>query len=161
MIAEAAALVLVLIDEHEWDAEMVAAQTNLPPLIVRNLERVGRKHLHAELVWGETPGRRHLARLPFPEQERWLNSPVPVATVGGDELRCEVDNLTPQLCRQVFDGRRVRTPAEQRAWLETRAKLLPPVQVNEPYRITGQILVVLEPCKLSCKQLLSLAAQMQ
>jgi len=97
------------------------------------------------------------------EQERFLSKPVPVATAKGDELKCEVDNLTPALCRQVFDGARVRDVAEQRAWMESQANLKSsaPVQVNEPYRVTGHTLVVLEPCKFSLKQLLALAAQMQ
>ena len=80
----ACALVVELIDMHDLVAEDVAEKLQIPPVFARNLERVGRKHLLPELIWGETPGRRRLARLPLSEQSRLMVEPLPVATVKGD-----------------------------------------------------------------------------
>jgi hypothetical protein len=128
-------------------------------------DRVGRRKLHPRLLMSNKPGAVRLRAMPMELQEKYLASPVPLLVKSGkavETLEVSVWNLTPDQCRQVFDKDGIRSEGAQRAWLESReARKLPPIQVNEPYRIAGSTLVVLEPCKLSCKQLLSLAAQMQ
>jgi len=154
-------LVLELIEAYHWTPEAVAEIIGLPPAFVRNLERVARKHLLPELVWGESAGVRRLAKLPVEEQRRYMTQPVLVILENGDELLCGVDNLTPALCRQVFDGARVRNAGEQRAWLETETRKRRVTMAVSDYQISGQTLVVNQPCKLSRGQLMRALAEME
>lgn len=156
----ACALVIELIDTHGWTAEEVAEKANIPPVFARNLERVGRNRLLPELIWGETPGRRRLARLPLQEQSRLMSVPLEVATSKGDVLQVGVDNLTPELCRQVFDGSRVRSLGEQRAWLEVEGRKVKPLGVAD-YEVVGRQLVVHSPCKMSRAQCARALAEME
>ena len=156
----ACALVVELIDMHDWVAEDVAEKLQIPPVFARNLERVGRKHLLPELIWGETPGRRRLARLPLSEQSRLMVEPLPVATVKGDVLQVGLDNLTPELCRQVFDGPRVRNLGEQRAWLEVESRKVKPMGVAD-YEVVGRQLVIHSPCKMTRAQCARALAEME
>ena len=156
----ACALVLELIDAHGWAVEDVAERAGIPPVFARNLERVGRKRLLPELVWGESPGRRRLARFPIEEQRRLMSEPLDVATVKGDVLQVGVDNLTPELCRQVFDGRRVRSLGEQRAWMEGEERGKKPSGVAD-YEVVGRHLVINAPCKISRAQCARALAEME
>lgn len=160
-IVEACRLVLVLIDEHGWTPEEIATKCEIPPLFIRNLQRVGRQRLAPELVWGETMAKRRLARLPLPEQERLLRNPVLVITASGDELLCGVDNLTPELCRQVFSGNKLRTVPEQRVWLETEARRhKEEKKATGDYEVVGKVLVVHVGCKFTASQLARVLAEM-
>jgi|APGre2960657404_1045060.scaffolds.fasta_scaffold42384_3 hypothetical protein len=156
----ACALVVELIDARGWAVADVAEKAQIPPVFARNLERVGRKHLMPELVWGETPGRRRLARMPLAEQARLMGEPLPVATVKGDVLQVGLDSLTPELCRQVFDGPRVRSLGEQRAWLEVESRKVKPVGVAD-YEVVGRQLVVHSPCKMTRAQIARALAEME
>tara|TARA_R110000868_G_scaffold243507_1_gene499482 strand:- start:54 stop:488 length:435 start_codon:yes stop_codon:yes gene_type:complete len=141
--------------------DTIAKQLGVSVPFVRNLERVGRKHMAPELVWGETQGRRYLARLPMQEQVRWLAQPLEIITTTGDELQVSVDNLTPELCRQVFAGPRVRTTGEQRAWLETaqRTKRITPAIAD--FEVSGRTLIVHHECRLTRAQVTRVLADME
>lgn len=118
-LAAACNLVVQVIDEFSWTPEDISELIRSDTMIVRNMERCGRQHLLPELVIGTTTGRRYLAKLSVAEQHKYLTEPLEVMTSSGDTLLISVDNLTPALCRQVFDGPRIRTLPEQRAWIET------------------------------------------
>lgn len=114
-----------------------------------------------ELIWGETVGRRALAKLPMQEQERWLAAPLEVATTTGDVLQVSVDNLTPELCRQVFDGARVRSIGEQRAWLETANRAKRITSAIADFEVRGKTLIVHHECKLTRAQVARALADME
>lgn len=158
-------MVVTLLDVHQWTPDSIAKQAKLTPVLVRNLERVGRKHMAPELIWGETVGRRALAKLPMQEQERWLAAPLEVATTTGDVLQVSVDNLTPELCRQVFDGARVRSIGEQRAWLETAQRQKKPTQALADYEVRNHKLRInrgdLPPLELTRAQLVRALSEME
>ena len=154
-------MVVALVDDHQWKPDAIGKQLGVSAPFVRNLERVGRKHMAPELVWGETQGRRCLARLPMAEQVRWLAQPLEVITSAGEELLVSVDSLTPELCRQVFDGPRVRTTGEQRAWLETaqRTKRIAPAIAD--FEVSGRTLIVHHECRLTRAQVARVLADME
>lgn len=158
-------LVLQLIDEHRLLPDEISKRLQIQVGFVRNLERVGRNHMAPELVWGHTSGRRALARLPFDEQTRWLAGPLPVITTTGDELQVSVDSLTPELCRQVFDGPRVRSTGEQRAWLETAQRAKRTVPAMTDYEVRNHKLRInrgdLPPLELTRAQLVRALAEME
>jgi hypothetical protein len=148
----------------DWVDEVCRRCPEITPETVLAFDRVGRRKLHPRLLASNKPGAVRMRSLPFELQEKYLKEPVPVIVKQGKEvetLAVSVWNLTSEQCRQVFDGDTIRSEGAQRAWLESKRKPAIPFEVTEPYRISGHTLVVLEPCKLSCKQLLSLAAQMQ
>ena len=147
-----------------WMEKVCARCPEITEDTVLAFDRVGRRQLHPRLLTSNKPGAVRLRSLPMGLQEKYLSAPLPVLVKNGkavETLAVSVWNLTPDQCRQVFDKDSVRSEGAQRAWLESQsARRAAPVQVDEPYRITGHTLVVMEPCKLTCKQLLSLAAQM-
>lgn len=148
-----------------WADEVCKRCPEITLETVMAFDRVGRRKLHPRLLASNKPGAVRLRSLPFELQEKYLSAPVPVLIKQGKDvetLEVSLWNLTTDQCRQVFESDGVRSEGAQRAWLESQTKRARvPVAVDEPYRVTGHTLVVMEPCKFSLKQLLSLAAQMQ
>lgn len=88
------------------------------------LERIGNGELHPLLYQAYGHGVNLLGRLPLEDQEKYLTEKLPVVIDRGgvrDNQRMAVQDLGPMLRLQVFavSGRsvKVRTLAEQRAWL--------------------------------------------
>ena len=76
------------------------------------------------------------------------------------ELLVSVFNLTPDQAQQMFGPEGIRNEGAQRAWLEDRStKSL--VVVDDPYRVTGRRLVVMQPCQFNARQLANILAEMQ
>lgn len=132
---------------------------------VKRMELIGRKRLHPQLAISETPGVRRLRRLPYGLQEKHVKTPLPVLVrteSGWDVLKIDVRNLTPAQSVQVMADDHIRSEAEQRAFLEDRAAVnAVPKGHNPPYRVTGNRLVIIEPCQLSRKELATLLAEME
>lgn len=92
------------------------------------LERIGNGSLSPMLYALHGRGAKLLAKMPVPEQERWLSDRVPVLVMKGgnrpDELRVAVEHLSAEQQLQVFkvdaSGVRIRSIAEQRAWMESQ-----------------------------------------
>ncbi len=126
-------------------------------------DRLGRKELHPKLLISDAPGSRKLRRLPFTLQEKYTEQPVKVLvknSKGWDTLEISVFNLTPDQANQVFDGDSIRSEAAQRAWLEGKASKAM-IQIDEPYRVSGRKLVVMQPCQFTAGQLCRLLADME
>lgn len=160
-LMSACELIVALVDSHKWFPDKIANQLGVSLIFIRNLERVGRKRMAPELIWGETQGRRCLARLPIEEQTRWLAEPLELITSEGDELQVSVDSLTPELCRQVFDGGRVRTTGEQRAWLETAQRIKRIAPAIADFEVSGRTLIVHNECRLTRAQVARVLADME
>lgn len=161
---EAGKIVSKKMDEDPDWAEMV---TNKHPEIgietVYAFYRIGKGVLHPKLLLSDKPGIRALRRLPYFEQEKYLNNPVKVLIENkGDweSINMSIYNMTPLQSKQVFDGEEVRSEAGQRAWIESQKIRTKPVDVNEPYRVVGKNLVIMEPCRFTQKQLMQIMAGM-
>lgn len=126
-------------------------------------DRIGRIELHPMLAISDCPGAIRLRRLPYAAQEKYVNEPIAILIregKGWTTLRTSVFNLTPEQARQVFAEDHIRTEAEQRAWIEDKsAKAI--VQFDEPFRVSGRKLIVMQPCQLTAKQLATVLAQME
>ena len=131
--------------------------------VVYAFDRIGRKQLHPKLAISDSPGAKKLRRLPYAQQEKFINQPLPVLIKqvnGWEVLKVSVFNLTAEQSSQVFDGDVVRTEAEQRAYLETKSsKSL--IQIDEPYRVSGRKLIVMQACQFTAGQLARLLAEME
>lgn len=126
-------------------------------------DRIGRRLLHPDLLMDDSPGTCRLRELPFDVQAKHLTKPVQLLVVNGnkyDELSVDVRNLTAAQARQVFSKSGVRSIAAQRAWLEDK-NAKQSVPSDEPYRIVGRKLIVMEPTSFSPKQLAQFLANME
>ena len=160
--------------------EIVAKEMDKDPAFVDNVirkhpelsedfilafDRIGRKALHPKLLMDDRAGIVALRSMNYETQEKFLSEPVPTLVKtedGWQTLNIETRNLTPVQARQVFDTkqRTVRTPAAQRAWIESK-RTMESVSSDEPYRIVGATLVVMTPTKFSRKQLAQFLANME
>lgn len=138
---------------------------------IRDVIRIGERKLVSSLLLPGTPGERALRCMPYEEQERYavLGKPVEVVVDSGDGVEImtwDVKNLTRTQAKQVFDGlgRKVRTPEEQRAWMKTQERQAKvsaaKAQMDEPYRVVGNKLIVMQLCQFTRKQLTGILAQM-
>jgi hypothetical protein len=146
-----------------WAEEVHRLHPEISEDIVYAFDKIGRQELHPKLMLSDCAGAKRLRRLSYKVQEKYVNESVPVLIRSGsgvDTLQVSVFNLTPDQSRQVFDDTGVRSAAAQRAWIEDKSSIVA-IQVDEPYRLVGRNLVVMQPCKLTAKQLASLLAQMQ
>ena len=137
-----------------------------PPRFLKRMVDLGRGALHEELMITASRGEECLARLPYSWQEKFVKQPVELLVKSSDQwdtLLVPVPDLTPEQCRQVFDGACVRTTAQQRVYLENQwaRKTAPPQQVNLPYRIVAGKLVVMVPVTFNRKELARLLSEME
>jgi hypothetical protein len=165
-LSEAGALAAQAIDvDPDWPDKVVEACPDFTHEFIRRIELVGRKKLHASLVISETPGARRLRRLPYTLQEKHVTHPVPVVICHGDKweiLQVDIRNLTPDQAAQVFAEDRVRSEAEQRAFIEDKLmRSTAPTVTAEPYRVRGGNLVIVQPCTLNRKELTKILASME
>jgi len=164
-LKEAGELIAQAIDEHGDEIIDVICDQNkdMTPEFIKRLEAVGRKRVHPQLFIGEEPGIRRLRRLPFSIQEKYVTSPVPLLLVedgATKTLNVDIRNLTPSQALQVFGSDRVRSEAEQRAFIEDQRARQTPVQNNSPFRVVKNELIVMEPCKLTRKELAEILSGM-
>lgn len=133
-------IIVQLIDDEGYDLTTLSAEIGISVSPLAKFELLGRKQLHPRLLTSDFPAVRKIMTLPYSEQTRLLE---PTATVdliidGGETLKTPVRNLTPSQVHQVFTKNSIRTPGEQRAYIEDKkleqsVKELPKVRM--PYRI--------------------------
>lgn len=136
---------------------------DLSPETVVRFAQIGRKQLLPKLLISDAPGVRRLRKLPYALQQKYSSDPIPVVIASGDVLTVDVRNLTPDQAAQVFADDRIRSEAEQRAWMEDKkAKTAVHRQsVDSPYRIVGKKLVIVQPCQLTSRDLARVLADME
>lgn len=161
---EVGQLLIALIEAHpKFKEELHAAHPEIPLAALNTLERVGRGAILPEVAYG-TPsaGRAALAKLPVSDQERLLKEGVSVLLLrNGDlqTLRVEIDNLTPDQVRQVFDRDIIRSEGAQRAWLEDKLTKATPVAIEQDYVIKGKFVKFRNGPKVSRATLAQILAQ--
>lgn len=127
-----------------------------------NFERVGNNELDARLLTASFSASGYLRALPVNRQKDALDNGVDVLTENGESLRVSVENLQPLQARQVFNGRAIRTLAEQRAWIEEQRQneaLRKAKPVNAGYVVTKNGVVTTGPVTLSWTQLAQILAE--
>ena len=136
---------------------------DISPETIYRFEQIGRQQLYPNLLLNDSPGVRRLRRLPFDLQKKYATAPVTLLISGGETLEMDVRNLTPGQAAQVFSGDRLRTVAEQRAFLEDKktTEAVVPASGNLPYRIVGKTVVVMQSCRFTTGDLARLLAQME
>lgn len=94
--------------------------------VLSRLEMVGRGLVKPQMLLSDAPSYRAARVLPVSEQDRLLQNPaVPlvIREQGKTEvLEADFRNLQPVQVKQVFAKDHIRTPAEQRAWIEAQCE---------------------------------------
>ena len=96
------------------------AMPTIPGGFWRRLEKAGRGQIDARLASG-APYATYLERMPISEQRTALDGQIEMLTGTGDTLLVRLHTLTPEKANQVFALDHIRTPEEQKVWMETRA----------------------------------------
>jgi hypothetical protein len=164
---EAGKIVCEILDEDPEALDRIVAQCpNISPEMVIRFEQIGRKQIHPQLLLSDAPGVRHLRRQPFQLQEKHAKEPVEMLVKtdkGWETLQVDVRNLTARQAEQVFGKEGIRSAAAQRVYLEDQNARhhAPPVKANLPYRVVGREIVVMEPCRLSAREVAQILADIE
>jgi len=114
-------LVEMLKDDPEAKAKIQRKFPEISVSMLNQLEAVGRGQMHPRLALAAGPGHVKMRGLPYSDQERYLEEPVPLLVDNHgayDTLLVKVHELTPDQARQVFAADHLRSAGEQRAYLE-------------------------------------------
>jgi len=123
-IVRASRIYVEAIDDNPKQADefRAAFADTIPGTAWSGFEAVGRKWMHPKLLMGG--GGKYaskIKRLPYSAQERIFSGErFELLTSTGDKIKVDVREVTPEQVEQLIDGTRIRTLAEQRAWLESR-----------------------------------------
>lgn len=155
---------LVAMIEAEPNARQTILDLNpdVTEEILARFEAIGRNQLHPKTLLNNSPGMRRLRALPFSEQTKFLQQPVPVlikTQAGVDTLNVAVKNLTAQQAMQVFTPNGVRSAEAQRAWIESRRNGKRPAQ-GAPYTIKGSKVTFRADCEMTARELAQVLAQL-
>lgn len=166
-IHQAGLIIVRLLDEDRVSMASIMEASKLPRSILKRLEQVGRQKMHPSLYLGEKGYSEAVAKLPYSTQVHLIDEggSVDVLVGGGDTLQIKLDALQPIQVKQVFGDAKIRTIAEQRAWIESQKTLARINQtdaskVTAPYEV-GKQLTVHTPMSFSVKQLERIVAQMR
>lgn len=147
--------------------EVCAINQNLTEAFVQKFHLIGLRKLHPNCVICERGGIPALRKLPYEMQEKYTTGhklELVISTNSGtDILNVDVRDLQPNQVLQVFDRDGIRTPASQRAWMESQKakKSVIPVDTQDIYRVSGKRVTILKPCILSSRQLAMMIAELE
>lgn len=153
--------------DSEWPDKVNREHPEISQDVILSFEKIGRGSLHPRLMVNDCPGYARLRRLPYKFQEKYVDSPVELLIQGENgewqTLLVSALNLSPAQARQVFNCDSVRSIPAQRAWIESESakKRVAVGAPDSPYRIVGASLMVMQPCKLTRRDLAKLLAEME
>ena len=162
--AMAAAYVEALKTEPNLCARIRESNPEIPAPFLRALQRIGSGQLNSRLYLLGAH-RSKIARLSPIEQTRAMDKPLELLTSNGEVLRVAVVNMDASQARQVFAPDHIRSPEEQRAWLESqRSKVALRAAAATPARYEvnkkKKRVVVTGACELSLIQLLDFVREL-
>jgi len=161
-IKEACRLYVEAIDKNPELSEKFKTSYELTETAWVRFEQVGRGLLHERLLTDYSCGARKLKKMPISQQAKYSAAPIPVLVENGELLNVQLSNLTPAQCRQVFADDHVRTPAEQRAYIESQKMENYKVVCNIPFYIKNSKLIIREKdIALTLPQLKDIIKQME
>jgi len=163
-LEDAGRILVALIDEDPSAKERIMeGHPEITEDVLETFERIGRKQLYYRLCLLEAPGIRALKRCPYSEQVKYSTEPLPMLLVSGkdstDSLTLPIQALNPDQVRQVFGGHRIRTLAEQRAWIENQRGKPQRIERREPYTISKGRITFHEAVTLSASDMARLLAE--
>jgi hypothetical protein len=163
-LEDAGRILVAMIDEDASVKERIMDDhPEITEDVLETFERIGRKQLYYRLCLLEAPGIRALKRCPYSEQVRFETEPLPMLLINGkdltDHLLVAVHSMQPDQVRQVFGAHRIRSLAEQRAWLENQKCKPRQLENSNPYTIGKGRITFHEPVTLSASDMARLLAE--
>lgn len=154
-------------DDPEWPERAAEElETKYPGITAAVIARsVKFADCHPSLIFNENPGPRALRNCEPSLQSKYVKDGIPLLLSDGQNLLVNVNNLTHDQAKQVFDGKQIRDLAAQRAWIEsqktTAAIKMAPVKSDLPYRIVKGEVVILKLCKFTRKQIANIMVELE
>lgn len=156
-----------ILDEHPKAADFIMDQApHVTPSVLGNLELLGRKQRHIDLLFKHGPGVERLAKCPYSVQDRYTKEPIPVAVRMPDGsidiLLIMFYNMTADQAYLGIGPDGIRAMGEQRAILQHRVKntAQQEVIITVPsWSIRGNKMVLPDGTALSAKELSAILAQ--
>lgn len=154
-------LVAMLKKNPRVKEQILKNHPELSASILATFEKIGRGELHPMLLLSESPGYIAARKLPYSDQERIVNEKkvelLLLKDGRADVINADVRTLTAEQAKQAFDKDHVRTPAEQRLYLEDKAR---PSLVTTSWIIEGDTVRFRKGVTLSVRQLTALLEKM-
>lgn len=124
---KAGKLLVVLIDRNpDVKQKIVKEHPEISMGVLSRLEMVGRGFVKPEMLLSDAPAYRAARVLPISDQDKLISDPsIPlVIRENGNTEVLQVDfrNLQAGQVRQVFASDHIRNEAEQRVWIESKAR---------------------------------------
>lgn len=101
--------------------DVVHEELGISREVMRNFMLVARGTLHEKIALGTVPYGNALRDLSIEEQTEIVETGIPVIKRVGkawQTKRMKTDQMPTEIRKQVFDGRRIRTEAEQKEYVE-------------------------------------------
>jgi hypothetical protein len=140
-VARAGQIYVQAITEEPEMAALFATEfaSTIPSTAWASFEAVGRGWMHPKLLMGA--GGRYAAkikRLPYSTQEQIFEGKrFDLLTASGEILKVDIRECQPEQVEQLVDATRIRSLAEQKAWIEAQRAAAPKDEVEVmPYIIT-------------------------
>ena len=168
-LAHGAAVYVKALDDEKIDNEAFRQLCRekgsfIPAGFWRGMEKVGRGLIHWKvLIGGAGRYEAKISRLPLSVQAEIVDgTKVEVVTPGRDILKVDVRQVDQDLARQVFAEDHIRTTAEQKAWLVSRARPAEKPTVSQAaYEIDKDGCHILMPITLKIDQLKRIIREME
>lgn len=140
-IEKAAEIYIEAIDEDPANREKFqkALSGTVPTSAWYKLEAIGRKTIDSRLLVGM--GGKHtsrIRRLPYSLQQEILSGKkFDYLTASGTELKIDLMTCEDSQAKQMFNGTKIRSISEQKAWIEAEKieRQISEVEHREPYEI--------------------------
>lgn len=163
---KAGRLIVTLLDDQGMSYDEILNECEgLSCNILQRFEQIGRKQVYPQLLINTSAGCRKLASMPYSQQVKYANEPIPVVIkneTGTDQILVKSSDLSTYQVRQVFSKDGVRTLGAQRAWIEDQERAaanavdVDPEQWELPWIVKGKQVIITKSCKMTRRELLSI-----
>lgn len=146
--------------------EFMDEYPDIPSTMWNTFEKIGNKQLDMRLMGGTVKNSSYIRKLPYSDQKRIMDGDlIEMYTSGGDSINVDVKTCSKGQAELIFDGDRIRTPSEQRAYMEDVERVEELIErtetVKQRYKVKGAKVLVLGGCELTKSDLLNMLAEMK
>jgi hypothetical protein len=142
--------------------DFIEALPSIPLSAWVKFELVGRKQMIPELLTDTSPMAEKLKRMPLTVQTQVYGKNIPMVTQTGDILKVDFHGATQSQAKQIFSKNHVRTPEEQRAWIESRRSQATPAKMRacKSFEVRNGKLYVFQKCSFTLNELIQILGEL-
>ena len=166
MIVKACNLYVADIDAHPESKQAYIDTGKWNPRVLASFEDIGRGETDIRLMLNGGKNTNYIKKLPISDQKRIMDGGnVELLTCTGDSLMIDPKTCTSEQAKQIFDGKSIRTPSDQRAYIEAEERGWEQLErtnnLVERYRVRGSKVIVGAACELTKGDLLAMLAEIK